>query len=286
MPPAAREEGTVDEDWLDRTSSVSTRIDMDVTEPATLVLQVAVAGDPQHLDERLDVTVDGDPVRVEVLAAPAGGRQHLVRAPEGRLEVRYRALVPADHRSDTGPVTDVERVEALRPSRYAPSDRVPGLAGAELAVTGTALERVQSVCDGVARRTAYTPGASGPTTDAVDTLLGGQGVCRDYAHVVAMLCRAAGVPARVASVYAPGLSPMDMHAVVEAEVDGRWTVWDATRLAPRPTMLRVATGRDAADTAFSTVLAGRAELTALEVLATAPGDLPWDDHRDAVVLGA
>src|SRR5689334_10261360 len=56
--------------------------------------------------------------------------------------------------------------------------------------------------------------------------------------------------------YAPGLALMDFHSVVEVEVDGHWQVWDATRLAPRPTLVRVATGRDAADIAFTTVTAG------------------------------
>ena len=39
-------------------------------------------------------------------------------------------------------------------------------------------------------------------------------------------------PARVVSVYAPGLYPMDFHAVAEALVDGQWRVVDATLLAP------------------------------------------------------
>ena len=55
---------------------------------------------------------------------------------------------------------------------------------------------------------------------AVETLLGGQGVCRDYAHVVVALLRALDVPTRLVAVYAPGLSPMDFHAVAEAFVEG------------------------------------------------------------------
>jgi transglutaminase-like putative cysteine protease len=71
-------------------------------------------------------------------------------------------------------------------------------------------------------RLAYTGGSSGPTDDAVDTLLLGAGVCRDYAHLTLSLLRARDIPARLAAVYAPGLSPMDYHAVVEARVDGAW----------------------------------------------------------------
>ena len=86
------------------------------------------------------------------------------------------------------------------------------------------------------------------------------------------------------AVYAPGLSPMDFHAVVEARVDGRWQVLDATRLAPRPSLVRIATGRDAADTAFATTLAGDAELLLIEVTAYTDGHLPTDDHTALVTL--
>ena len=84
----------------------------------------------------------------------------------------------------------------------------------------------------VHRRLVYTSGASRPVDTAVDTLLAGQGVCRDYAHLTITLLRALEIPARLVAVYAPGLSPMDFHAVVEADVDGVWCVVDATRLAP------------------------------------------------------
>jgi len=131
---------------------------------------------------------------------------------------------------------------------------------------------------------AASDGASDATTDAIDTLLTGTGVCRDYAHLVAMLCRAVEVPARVAAVYAPGLSPMDFHLVVETEIDGLWRVWDATRLAPRTALVRIATGRDAADVAFATVISGRALFTGMEITAVVDGDLPVDDHNEPVFL--
>ena len=61
-------------------------------------------------------------------------------------------------------------------------------------------------------------------------------------------------PARFVAVYAPGLNPMDFHAIFEAWFDGAWWAYDATHQAPRESMVRVATGRDAADTAFLNVL--------------------------------
>jgi transglutaminase-like putative cysteine protease len=110
------------------------------------------------------------------------------------------------------------------------------------------------------------------------------GTCRDFAHLGIALCRATGVPARFAAVYAPGLYPMDFHAVFEAFQDGQWFVHDATGLAPRQSLVRVVTGRDAADTAFATITGGIADLEAIEVTATVGGDLPLDDHVCAVRL--
>ncbi len=88
-------------------------------------------------------------------------------------------------------------------------------------------------------------------------------------------------PARLVSVYAPGLSPMDFHAVVEAHVDGSWWVSDATGLAPRTAMSRIATGRDSADTAFLTIAGDTVGLNWLEVTAYTDAMLPADDRTKA-----
>ena len=92
------------------------------------------------------------------------------------------------------------------------------------------------------------------------------------------------MPAHLAAVYAPGLTPMDFHAVVEAHVDGRWWVLDPTGLAPRSSLLRISTGRDAADTSFMTVLDGEVWLNFTEVVAYTHGELPPDDHVTPVCL--
>jgi transglutaminase-like putative cysteine protease len=119
----------------------------------------------------------------------------------------------------------------------------------------------------------------------VDTLLLRQGVCRDYAHLVIALLRALDIPARLAAVYAPGLEPMDFHAVAEALVGGQWRVVDATLLAPRASLIRIATGRDAADTAFMSTYGGAVELMDTEVTATIDGALPSDDVNALVSIG-
>ena len=46
------------------------------------------------------------------------------------------------------------------------------------------------------------------------------------------------------AVYAPGLTPMDFHAVAEVQVGGRWQVVDSTRLAPRGSLATRAARQD------------------------------------------
>jgi hypothetical protein len=77
---------------------------------------------------------------------------------------------------------------------------------------------------------------------------------------------------------------MDFHAVVEILTPSGWKALDPTRLAPRSALVRIATGRDAADTAFATTLHGEAELMASWVFASSDGDLPADDHDRPVPL--
>ena len=78
---------------------------------------------------------------------------------------------------------------------------------------------------------------------------------------------------------------MDFHAVAEAAVDGVWRVVDATLLAPRSSLVRICTGRDAADTAFLSSYGGEAMLLESEVTAVIDGNLPSDDITELVSIG-
>ena len=137
---------------------------------------------------------------------------------------------------------------------------------------------IAAVSEFVATSTTYTPGLSQGTDSAVTTLMTGQGVCRDYAHVVIALLRAMDMPARYSACYAPGLQPMDFHAVAEAYLDGSWYVIDGTRLADRRSLVRIATGRDAADCAFLSYHGGHVGLSNMRVDAwVIPDDASHDD---------
>lgn len=244
--------------------SVAAHLSLDVHAPLELLLAVAVAEGPHDRTETLLVRSDDDPLDAEEIKTPHGGRMHRVLAPAGRVVVDYQAVVTGQ--SDAPPVEDVDLVEYRRPSRYADSDRLlafardqfRGLTGAEL---------LDAVVTWVGKHVTYLSGSSLPTDGATDTLLKRRGVCRDFAHLVVALLRACDTPARLTSVYAPGLKPMDFHAVVEAYVEGAWHLVDATRLAPRGSMLRIATGRDATDTAFLSYYGGSLRLRSMTVTA-------------------
>ena len=229
------------------------------------------------------VALDGRAVDVSEVAMPDGGRVHLVRCGAGRLNFSYRAVVQAQPPSNTE-LTLAESLIAIRQSRYCPSDALEGFASEEFDRLPDDDDRARTVADWVNSRLRYELGSSGPLDTAVDTLLKGAGVCRDFAHLTIALCRALAIPARLVAAYAPGLSPMDFHAVAEVAVDGRWQVFDATRLAPRQTLVRIATGRDAADTAFCTTIEGSAELVASSIVAFTDQVLPSDDHRGAISI--
>jgi transglutaminase-like putative cysteine protease len=255
---------------------VSARLVLDAYEPLTLVLKIAAtAGPGAALDERLSVASDGAPLTPAEAVVPGEGRTHLLTVPPGRVTVDYAATVTG--RAEPPPVTDADRILYLRPSRYAESDRLLAVAAAEFTSGTGAADLVKAVTSWVGTRLSYASGASRPADGAVDTLLARQGVCRDYAHLVIALLRALDVPARYVAAYAPGLCPMDFHAVVEAAVDGQWRAVDATHKAPRASLVRIAVGRDAADTAFLSIYGGAADLRETAVTAVVEPYLPTDD---------
>jgi transglutaminase-like putative cysteine protease len=266
------------------TRRVGARLVLDVHQPATAVLKVAVSSSAQEADVTHGLQVGADEmVEVTRLDVPGEGITHVMPLRPGRVEVEYTATVSG--RAAAPAVTQAEQITYLRPSRYAESDRLTAVARAEFAgITGPS-ELLSAVSSWVGTRLAYVPGSSGPTDGAADTLLARQGVCRDYAHLVTALLRALDVPARLAAVYAPGLDPMDFHAVAEAAVDGYWRVVDASLLAPRSALVRIATGRDAADTAFLSTYGGAVDLLDIEVTAVLDGELPGDDVTQLTSIG-
>ena len=241
---------------------VTAEMDLELGGSVDLIFQIAAAQQVPVASESLTFT-QGDRVYTPTeIVDQSGSRLHRLTGEQGVLDVRYEATI--DGLNGTSRTSDLEAITYLRPSRYCQSDEVfqqarrqfAGLHGHDL---------IAAVSDFVATSTTYTPGLSHGTDSAVTTLMTGQGVCRDYAHVVIALLRAMDMPARYAACYAPGLRPMDFHAVAEAYLDGAWYVIDGTRLANRRSLVRIATGRDAADCAFLSYHGGFVGLRHLRV---------------------
>ena len=226
---------------------VTAELDLDLGSSVDLIFQISAAQSVPVVSEQLTFTQGERVYTPTEIVDQSGSRLHRLLGEAGRLEVRYEATV--EGQAATSRTSDLEAITYLRPSRYCQSDEVfqqsrrqfKGLQGHDL---------IAAVSEFVATSTTYTPGLSQGTDSAVTTLMTGQGVCRDYAHVVIALLRAMDMPARYTACFAPGLQPMDFHAVAEAYLDGAWYVIDGTRLANRRSLVRIATGRDAADCAF------------------------------------
>jgi transglutaminase-like putative cysteine protease len=256
------------------TATLSAEINLVVDEPAELVFSVAAAAGPEILTERLECRSKGVLVPIEESQGPVGARLHVVQAPVGPLTFSYATTL-----NGVAPVPEPnvgDQILYRRPSRFAESDRL-GVVGQRAFGHLAGQELVNGIAGWVNENLYYVPGISMPSDGAVDAYLNQQGICRDFAHLVVALCRACGVPARLVSMYAPGLFPMDFHAVAEVCLEGRWQLVDATRLAPRQTMVRIATGRDASDTAFLSQHSGSTTFGGVLVSAWTDGLLPLDD---------
>jgi transglutaminase-like putative cysteine protease len=194
-----------------------------------------------------------------------GTRYMRLKASPGPLTVRYSATVDISHYVDSPenlvevPISQLpsEVLPYIYPSRYCQSDRLGKLATWEFAHTQPGYPRVQAIQDWVRRRTSFLPGSTNSNTSATDTIIEQAGVCRDFAHLMIALCRTMNLPARFVTGIDygadPKLGPTDFHAFVEVFFSNRWYSFDPTGISPPMGLVRLGTGRDAADTSVATV---------------------------------
>jgi transglutaminase-like putative cysteine protease len=183
--------------------------------------------------------------------------QRLV-APKGtfRISVHARVETSASIAIQKGaaftPIPELpdDTLQYLLPSRYCPSDRLDGKAREIVRDAKPGYDQVEAIRAFIHANLEYKYGVSDGSTDALQTLEDGAGVCRDFSHVGVALTRALLIPARVVVGFLHRLDPMDMHAWFEAFVGGRWYTFDATQAEPRGGRIAVAYGRDAADVAL------------------------------------
>lgn len=159
---------------------------------------------------------------------------------------------------------DRRAIPFLFPSRYCQSDRLSRFAWDLFGSNPHPYDKVLSIVDWIHDNVEYLPGSTDSETSAYDTVTQRTGVCRDFAHLGIALCRALNIPARYFSGYAYQLNPPDFHACFECFVGGQWLLFDATKLAPLNGLVRIGTGRDAADSAVASIF-GRVQGTVMNV---------------------
>lgn len=205
-------------------------------------------------------------VRLDEYVDPSSaGRFLRLRAHPGELVLRYAALVQLQHhRQAPGELQEIwlpnlpgPVLPFLYPSRYCESDKLNAFAMAQFGSLWQGHSRVQAICDWVQQHVTFLSGSSSGTTSAVDTLRERRGVCRDFAHLMIALCRAVNIPARFTTGLDygadPALGPPDFHAYVEVYLSGRWYLFDPSGTAIPMGFVRLASGRDAADTAYASI---------------------------------
>lgn len=254
--------------------------------PTTFLLSVSVVQNDHQSTTQESIDVEPYHKIEECAVGILGNRLLRLNAAPGELNIRYQATVELrSEKVDSAGVSETQYEDLpadilayLNPSRYCESDKLFRFASEEFGGLLRGYSRVTAICNWTFDHLTYTPGSTGPTTTACDVLLQRTGVCRDYAHVAISLCRAMGIPARYVSGYAVNLQPPDFHGFFEAYLDGRWFVFDATRLAPVGGFVRIGTGRDAADVAFATI---RGDVQSVDMKVWAVEQQPNDPMLDS-----
>lgn len=238
--------------------TIAVQLDYGVAEPTDMLLEIEAAILPEQLVEHAYIDLSPCEHFARVPAHDGVGDRLWLRVVD-RLTVDYAATV--DIRRILGDWRALPRVaphqlpgetvQYLLPSRYCASDQFEKFVESEFGrLDGGA--RVGAMRDWIEERFSYVAGVSNSATTALDSFVRREGVCRDYAHVLITLARAAGIPARIASVYAPRVTPQDFHAVAEVFLGGGWHLVDPTGMAEAGEMAKIGVGRDAADIAFLT----------------------------------
>jgi len=244
-----------------KTLQIRCELDYQATEDADYVFNIQAAHHPWQRIISENLTVE--PMSPFAFGLHPTGMNRLakMRAPAGDVKVRYEATVEVNYPLPTGQEQEmnianlpVEVIPYIWSSRYCESDAVLQVTARTFGQMPRGYQRVEAICQWIRQNIVYQVGTSGSTTTTRDVLVNRVGVCRDFAHLGITFCRALNIPARFVTGYTWYTEPpADFHAIFEAYLGGRWILFDPTELAPLTDIVRIATGEDAADTAFATI---------------------------------
>jgi transglutaminase-like putative cysteine protease len=253
-------------------STVETVLEYQVQAPTHFCFNIEAAHWPTQkiLSERLAVSSGVD--MHSFTDESSGNRFIRFNASPGPLLVNYKADVEVyseqvDERLPESPVGEVPDAvfHYLMPTRYCESDVLGSAAQQMFGNEAPGIGRVRKIVQWIHDCVAYKPGTTNSTTTAQEVFVQRTGVCRDFAHLGITLCRALNIPARIVVGYVwVDEPPQDFHATFEAWIGGHWVLFDPTGMAPVDRLVRIGTGRDAKDVAFSTFF-GAVEMTRMEI---------------------
>ena len=243
---------------------VSAELEYEAKFPSTLILNIHAQRNASQVVVGEQLTVEP---RVKVAEFTDASHNRFLRLETGEhkaVALHYTASVDCDvqtYRAGAVEATPVAELDAstipyLFPSRYCQSDRLNRLAWDLFGSIGNPHDKVVAICDWIHGNVEYLRGSTDSMTSAFDTVTQRTGVCRDFAHLGIALCRALNIPARYFAGYAYQLDPPDFHACFACFIGGSWTIFDATRLAHLNGLVRIGTGRDAADAAVASIFGG------------------------------
>jgi transglutaminase-like putative cysteine protease len=244
-----------------KTLQINCELDYLASEEADYVFNLQVANHPWQSILSEDLRVNPASQMTFGLHPERMNRLAKMRSCAGELQVLYQATASVDYPLPAGREEEiaiqnlpVEVIPYIWSSRYCESDAVLQVVARTFGQLPKGYQRVEAICDWIRSNVVYQIGSTGPTTSTKEVLVNRVGVCRDFAHLGITFCRALNIPARFVTGYTWYTEPpTDFHAVFEAYLGGRWILFDATQLCPLTEFVRIATGRDASDTAFSTI---------------------------------
>jgi transglutaminase-like putative cysteine protease len=253
-------------------STVATVLEYQVKAPTHFCFNIEAAHWPTQkiLSERLAVSSGVAPH--SFTDDVSGNRFFRFDASPGPLLVDYKADVEVyseqvDEHLPQTPVGEVPDAifKYLMATRYCESDLLGSVAQQLFGNEEPGIARVRKIAKWIHDSIEYRPGSTNSTTTAQEAFVQRAGVCRDFAHLGIALCRALNIPARLVVGYVWfDEPPQDFHAIFEAWIGGRWILFDPTGMAPVDRLVRIGTGRDAKDVAFSTFF-GEVEMTRMEL---------------------
>lgn len=185
------------------------------------------------------------------LVIPATDSQSVKKTSDGKYTLKIRKIQPAKNVKFPYNGSIVDLYDAMRPTRYLQSDDEKIQELTKKAISGAkdtaqAVKKIESFVNNYITAKDLSVGYA----SAAEVAQSRQGDCSEHALLTAAMCRAAGIPARVATglvhveKFAGKKNVYGGHAWTQAYVGDKWIDLDATR-APKgfgPGHITLATG--------------------------------------------